>query len=151
MQGILHLVKVSKNMGVLNIFKAMAGEIFCVARHSTEDMFIRDVRKLAGQGADFLRAVAFISVQQIYKFAQMTLRDRCSTLCDQASLFRVRRSTLDRKSREHSGTRPSALHSTLSLKEFSHNCLFLMLKVKMEAWSVKSAKLIRSEDSQEPF
>ena len=45
----------------------------------------------------------------------MILRDRCSTLYDLASLFRGRRSTLDRwsgKIAKRSGTRPSALQTT---------------------------------------
>ena len=33
---------------------------------------------------------------QIFRFAKMILRDRCSTSYDLASLFRGRRSTLDR-------------------------------------------------------
>ena len=35
---------------------------------------------------------------QIFRFAKMILRDRCSTLYDLASLFRGRRITLDRRS-----------------------------------------------------
>ena len=56
----------------------------------------------------------------------MILRDRCSTSYDLASLFRGRRSTLDRwggKNAKRIGTRPSALHSTFHvLKEVSQNC-----------------------------
>jgi len=47
--------------------------------------------------------------------AKMILCDRCSTSYDLASLFRGRRSTLDRwtgKIAKRIGTRPSALHST---------------------------------------
>ena len=47
---------------------------------------------LGGQGADFLRGVAI----WICRFAKMILRDRCSTSYDLASIFRGRRSTLDR-------------------------------------------------------
>ena len=46
----------------------------------------------------------------------MILRDRCSTSYDLASLFRGRRSSLDRwsgKIAKRIGTRPSALHSTI--------------------------------------
>ena len=63
---------------------------------------------LGGPGADFLRP-------QIFSFAELILRDRCSTSYDLASLFRGRRSTLDRwsgKVAKRIGTRPSALHST---------------------------------------
>ena len=54
-------------------------------------------------------------VHQIFRFAEMILRDRCSTSYDLASLFRGRRSSLDRwtgKIAKRIGTRPSALHST---------------------------------------
>ena len=49
---------------------------------------------LGGQRADFLRGVAL--EHQIFRFAEMILRDRCSTSYDLASLFRGRRSTFDR-------------------------------------------------------
>ena len=52
---------------------------------------------------------------QIFRFAEMILRDRCSASYDLASLFRARRSSLDRWSgriAKRIGTRPSALHST---------------------------------------
>ena len=66
---------------------------------------------LGGPGADFLRGVTFWSIRS----GKMILRDKCSTSYDLGSLFRGRRSTLDRwsgKIRKHIGTRPSALHST---------------------------------------
>ena len=69
---------------------------------------------LGGQGADFLRRVAFWSIR-ICRFAKMILRDRCSTSYDLASLFRGRCSTFDRwtgKIAKRIGTRPSALQST---------------------------------------
>ena len=50
---------------------------------------------LRGPGADFLRGVAFWSLQSS-GFAEMTLPDRCSTSYELASLFRGRRSSLDR-------------------------------------------------------
>ena len=52
---------------------------------------------------------------QIFRFAEMILRDRCSTSYDLASLFRGKRSSLDRwtgKITKRIGTRPSALHSS---------------------------------------
>ena len=61
----------------------------------------------------------------------MILRDRCSTSYDLASLFRGRRSTLDRwsgKFAKRSGTRPSALHSTFYFWRKSRRIVsFLML------------------------
>ena len=65
---------------------------------------------MGGPGADFLRGVAFWS-----SFGKMILRDRCGTSYDLASVFRGRRSNLDRrcgKIAKRIGTRPSALHST---------------------------------------
>ena len=55
------------------------------------------------------------SEQKVRVFAEMILRDRCSTSYDLASLFRGRRSSLDGwsgKIAKRIGTRPSALHST---------------------------------------
>ena len=52
---------------------------------------------------------------QIFRFAEMILRDRCSTSYDLASIFRGRRSTLHRwsgKIAKRIGTRLPALHST---------------------------------------
>ena len=49
------------------------------------------------------------------RFDEMILRDRCSTSYDLESIFRGRRSTLDRWSGKFAkpiGTRPSAMHST---------------------------------------
>ena len=51
---------------------------------------------------------------QIFSLGKVILRDRCSTSYDLASLFRGRRSTLDRwsgKVAKRIGKRPSALHS----------------------------------------
>ena len=85
---------------------------------------------LGGQGADFLRWVAF----WICRFAKMILRDRCSTSYDLASIFRGRRSALDRwsgKNAKRIGTRPSALHSTFHFWRKSRRIIrivsFLML------------------------
>ena len=62
---------------------------------------------LGGLGADFLRGVAF---WQIFRFAKMILRDKCTTSYDLAF---GRRSTFDRwngQIAKRIGTRPSALH-----------------------------------------
>ena len=66
---------------------------------------------LGGPGADFQIRVAFWSIR-----SSGILRDRRGTAYDLASLFRGRRSTLDRwtgKIAKRIGTRPSALHSTV--------------------------------------
>ena len=89
---------------------------------------------LGGQGADFLRGLHF-GASDLVRFAKMILRDRCSTSYDLASLFRGRRSTLDRwsgKIAKRIGTRPSS--SALNfpfLKEVSQNCfVFDVVKFK---------------------
>ena len=71
---------------------------------------------LAGPSADFLRGC--ILEHQIVSFGKMILRDRCSTSYDLASLFRGRRSTVDRwsgKTAKRIGTRPyEAVSSALN-------------------------------------
>ena len=78
---------------------------------------------LGSPGADFLRGVAFWSIRSsgLLRYAEMILRDRCSTSYDLASLFRGRRSTLDRltgKIAKCTGRRPSALHSVFDVVNF---------------------------------
>ena len=80
-------------------------------RRSTRDMFIRDVRR---SGRRFPERGCVLE-HQIFRFAKMILRNRCSTSYDLASLLRGRRSTLhgwSGKVAKRIGTRPSALHST---------------------------------------
>ena len=79
-------------------------------RRSTRDMLIRDV----GRSGRWFPERGCILEHQSFRFAEMILRDRCSTSYDMASLFRGRRSTLDRWSgnmAKRIGTRP-ALQST---------------------------------------
>ena len=68
---------------------------------------------------------------QIFRFAEMILRDRCNTSYDLASLFPGKRNTLDRwsaKIAKRNGTRPSALHSTFHFGMKSRRIAsFLML------------------------
>ena len=62
---------------------------------------------------------------QIFRFAKVILRDRCSTSYDPVSLFRGRRSTLDRWSRKNRKTNwyeaVSSALNFLFLKEVSQN------------------------------
>ena len=95
--------------------KTMAGvghlKRICNGRRSTRDMFIRAVRR---SGRWFPERGCILE-HQIFRFAEMILRDRCSTSYDPVSLFRGRRSNLDRwsgKIAKRIGTGPSALHST---------------------------------------
>ena len=121
---------------------------------------------LGGQGADFLREVAFWSIKSS-GFAEMILRDKCSTSYDLASLFRGRRKTLETwsgKIAKRIGTRPSALHSTFhfwrtsrriasflmlsssKIEEVSQNC-FVLDVVKFKNWG-SLAELLRFEACQ---
>ena len=86
-------------------------DAFCVAGAVQETC---SSEMLGGQGADFLRGGCVLE-HQIFRFAKMILRNRCSTSYDLASLLRGRRSTLhgwSGKVAKRIGTRPSALHST---------------------------------------
>ena len=75
---------------------------------------VQETHESGGPGADFLRGGCILE-HQIFRFAKMILRDRCSTSYDLASLFCGRCSTLDKwngQIAKRIGTRPSALHST---------------------------------------
>ena len=81
-------------------------------KRNTRDMFIRDVRK----SGRWFPEKGCVLEHQIFRFAKVILRDRCSTSDDLAPLFRGSGSTLDRWSgniAKRIGTRPSALHSTV--------------------------------------
>ena len=120
-QGIVHLLKkvsktwgfcgISTNDGRCGTFEGDLQRCIFRGRRSTRDIFSRAVRR---SGRWFPERGCILE-HQICRFAEMILRDRCSTSYDLASLFRGRRSSLDRwtgKIAKHIGTRPSALHST---------------------------------------
>ena len=110
-------------------------------RRSTQDMFIRDVRR---SGRWFPERGCILEYQMC-RFAKMILRDRCSTSYDLASIFRGRRSTLDRwtgKIAKRIGTSLSALHSTFHFwKEVSQNS-FVFDVLNFEKWG-SLAELLR--------
>ena len=118
-------------------------------RRSTRDMFIRDVRR---SGRWFPERGCILE-HEIFKFAEMILRDRRSTSYDLASLFRGRRNTLDRWSGTIAiriGTRPSsALHSTFyfwrksrrQIERVSLNCFGFDI-IKFKSWG-RLAELLR--------
>ena len=144
----------SKNDGRRGTFEEDLQRCIFRGRRSTRDMFIRAVRR----SGRWFPEKGCILEHQIFRFAEMILRDRCSTSYDLASLFRGRRSTLDRwggKIAKRIGTRPSALHSTFYVwrksrriasflmlstsknEEVSQNC-FVFDVVKFKKWgSVK--------------
>ena len=98
-----------KNDGRRGAFEKDLQRCIFYGKGSTRDMFIRDFRR---SGRWFPERGCILD--QIFSFGKMILRDRCSISYDLASLFRGRRSTLDRwsgKIAKRIGTRPSALHS----------------------------------------
>ena len=103
---------------------------FCGGR-STRDMFIRAVRR----SRRWFPERGCILEHQIFRFAEMVLLDRCSTSYDLASLFRGRRSTLDRwKNRKtHWYEAVSSALNFPFLKEVSQNC-FVFDVVKCKNW-----------------
>ena len=72
----------------------------------------------------------------IFRFAEMVVRDRCSTSYDLASIFRGRRSTSDTWSGKIAKHNDAAASSALNcpfLKEVSQNCFgFNGFKCKIE-------------------
>ena len=145
-KGLCTLSRVSKTWGFCSIYKTdgRRGTFEedlqkCIfrGRCSARDMFIRAVRR----SGRWFPEKGCILEHQIFRFAEMTLRDRCSTSYDMASLFRGRRSTLDRwngKIAKCIGTRPSALHSTFHFWRKSRRIVsFLMLSnSKLEEVSI---------------
>ena len=144
---------ISKNDGRRGTFEEDLQRCIFRGRCSRRDIFIRAVRR----SVHWFPERGCILEPQIFRFAEVILRDRCSTSYDLASLFRGRRSSLDRwtgKIAKRIGTRPSALHATFhfwrksrrialilmltSLKneEVSQNCfVFDVVKSKIEEFS----------------
>jgi len=89
-------------------------------RGSTRDMFIRDVR---WSGRQFPERGCILE-HQIFRFAKMIVRDRCSTSSDLASLLPGKCSTLHRWSgkSQNALVRGRQLCTQLSMKEVSQNC-----------------------------
>ena len=83
---------ISKNDGRRGTFEEDLQRCIFRGRRSTRDIFIRAVRR---SGRWFPERGCILE-HQIFRFAEMILRDRCSTSYDLASLFRGRRSTFDR-------------------------------------------------------
>ena len=82
---------ISKSDGRRGTFEEDLQRCIFRGRRSTRDMFIRAVRR----SARWFPERRCILEHQIFRFAQMILRDRCNTSYDLASLFRGRRNTLD--------------------------------------------------------
>ena len=83
---------ISKNDGRRGTFEEDLQRCIFRTRCTTRDMFIRAVRR----SGRWFPERGYILEPQIFRFAEMILRDRCSTSLDLASLFRGRHNTLDR-------------------------------------------------------
>ena len=130
---------ISKNDGRCGTFEKDLERCIFRGRRNTISMFIRAVRR---SGRWFPERGCILE-PEIFRFAEMILRDRCSTSYDLASLFRGRRNTSDKwtwKIARHIGTRPSALHSTFYFWRTSRRIVsFLLLSTS------------KNEDSQNCF
>ena len=139
---------ISKNDGRRGTFEEDLQRCIFRGRRSTRDMFIRAVRR---SGRWFPERGSILE-PQIFRFAEMILRDRCSTSYDLASLFRGRRSTLDRwigKIARRIGTRPSALHSTFHFWRKSRRILsFSMLSTSKHAEVSQNCCVFKLADRQ---
>ena len=136
-QGIVDLVRSEQNVRVLSHFQK-PWQAWGIWRGSAKMHFLWQAQykktcsweMLGGQGADFLRGVAFWSIRSV-GLLRWFLRDRCSTSYDLASIFRGRRSTLDRwsgKIARRIGKRLSALRLTFHFwRKSCRIALFLML------------------------
>ena len=136
----------SKNDGRRGTFEEDLQRCIFRGRRSTRDMFIRAVRR----SGPWFPERGCILERQIFRFAEMILRDRCNNLYDLASRFPGRRSTLDRwsgKIAKSIGTRPSALHSTFHFWRKSRRIVsFLMLSTSkiFRFWCCQAQKLRKS-------
>ena len=116
-----------KTMAGVGHLKRICKDGFSVADAVQETCSFRDARR----SGRWFPARCCILEPPIFRFAGMILRDRCSTSYVLTSLFRGRRSSLDRWTGNIAkgiGTRPSALHSTFHFWRMSRRIAsFLML------------------------
>ena len=159
-KGLRTLAKVSKTRGFCSISKnaGRRGTLEedlqrCISRgrRSTKDMFIRDVRR----SGRWFPETGCILEHQIFRFAEMILRDRCGTSYDLASIFRGRRSTLHRwsgKIAKRIGTSLSALHSTFHFWRKSRRILrfwWLALRKMRKSRRIASFRMLSSSKNED--
>ena len=117
--------RISKNDVRRGTFEEDLQRCIFRGKRNTRDMFIKAVTR----SGRWFPEKSCILEHQIFRFAEI-LGDRCSTSYDPVSLFRGRRSSLDRWSRKIAkriGTRPSA-HSTFHFwRKSCRIASFLML------------------------
>ena len=97
------------------------------------DMFMRDVRR---SGRWFPERGCILE-HEIFKFAKVILRDRCSTSYGLASLFRGRRNALETwtgKNAKRIGRRPSALHPIFHYSRKSGRIALFFAVIKFKSW-----------------
>ena len=149
----MHPIKfcsMSKSDGRRGTFEEDLQRCIFRGRRSTRDMFIRAVRK---SGRWFPERGCILE-HQIFSFGKMILRDRCSTSYDLASLFRGKRSTLDRWSGKNRKTHwYEAVSSALNfpfLKEVSQNCsVFDVLRKLRKSRRLDSFLILSSSKLEE--
>ena len=126
MQGVVHLVKSEqKTWGFCSISKMMY--------FLWQVQYKRYVHQSCWRSGRWFSERGCILKHQIFRFVEMMLRHRYSTLYDLASLFGGRRSKLDKwtgKISKDIGTRPSALHAIFHFRRISRRIAsFLMLLI----------------------
>ena len=131
---------ISKNYGRHGTFEEDLQRSIFRGRRSTRGIFIRVVRR---SGRWFPERGCILE-HQIFRFAEMTLRDRCSSSYDLASLFRGRHGNFALVRGHQLCTQLSIsffLLSTSKNEEVSRNC-FVFDVVKFKHWG-HLAKFLR--------
>ena len=131
----------SKNDGRGGTFEEDLERCISHGRHRARDISIRHVRR-SGRG---FPEMGCILEHPIFRFAKMILRDRCSTSYDLASLFRGRRSTLDRwggKIADRIGTRPSALHASCHFWKMCRRMASFLLLLSTVSQKLRNSRRI---------
>ena len=153
-QGIVHLVKSEQNVRVFcsiskNDGRRGADLQRCIfhGRRGTRDMFIRAVRR----SGRWFPERGFILEHQIFRFAEMILRDRWSTLYDLASLFRGSRNRLDEWIGQIAKRMQNALvrgrQRCTQLSIFERSLAELLRFWCCQLWKVKKSRRIASFSS----
>ena len=150
-KGLCTLSKVSKTWGFCAISKidGRRGTFEedlerCIFRGacSTRDMFIRAVRR----SGRWFPEMGCILEHQIFRFAEMILRDRCSTSYDLASHFRGRRSSLEFRQMDWKNRKTHWYEavSSAQLSVFERSLAELLRFWCCQVWKMKKSRRIVS-------